>query len=60
MDITEIILSQHHEQRRMFTLLDDLRDHDAAVVGPVWDQLAIRDRTVVSRRDGRGGLSLDP
>ncbi|MGB3827253.1 MAG: hemerythrin domain-containing protein [Ornithinimicrobium sp.] len=41
MDITEIILTQHHEQRRMFAILDDLRDQDPAVIGPVWDQLAI-------------------
>lgn len=26
----------------MFALLDELRDQDAAVVSPVWDQLAIR------------------
>lgn len=41
MDITEIILTQHHEQRRMFAMLDDLRDQDPSVFGPVWDQLAI-------------------
>ena len=41
MDITEIIFTQHHEQRRMFAILDDLRDEDPSVFAPVWDQLAI-------------------
>ncbi len=41
MDITEVILAQHHEQRRMFALLDDLRDEGPAVLGPVWERLAV-------------------
>ncbi|MGI8450491.1 MAG: hemerythrin domain-containing protein [Streptosporangiaceae bacterium] len=40
MDITELILNDHHEQRRMFALLDEIGD-DPARLGPVWDRLAI-------------------
>lgn len=40
MDITELILNDHHEQRRMFALLDELGD-DPAKLGPVWNRLAI-------------------
>lgn len=40
MDITELILSDHHEQRRMFALLDEIGD-DPARLGPVWGRLAI-------------------
>lgn len=39
-DITEIILSQHAEQRRLFALLDEFEPHDSDSLGPVWDQLA--------------------
>jgi len=39
-DITELILNDHHEQRRMFALLDELGD-DPAKLGPVWNRLAI-------------------
>ena len=39
MDITELILHDHHEQRRQFALLDEAGD-DPAVLGPLWDQLA--------------------
>lgn len=38
MDITESILHDHYEQRRMFALLDEL-DEDS--LGPVWDRLAV-------------------
>jgi Hemerythrin HHE cation binding domain len=40
LDITELILSDHHEQRRMFALLDEAGD-DPARLGPIWDRLAI-------------------
>lgn len=40
MDITELILSDHHEQRRMFALLDQAGD-DPGRLGPIWDRLAI-------------------
>lgn len=40
MDITELILSDHREQRRMFALLDEA-GHDPARLGPVWRRLSI-------------------
>ena len=40
MDITDLILSEHHEQRRMFALLDEI-GQDPARLGPVWQRLAI-------------------
>jgi hypothetical protein len=39
-DITDVILWQHAEQRRQFAYLDELRDQPAAVLGAVWDRLA--------------------
>ena len=40
MDITELILTQHHEQRRTFALLDELAD-DPAGLAAVWQRLTI-------------------
>ena len=40
MDITEHILSQHHQQRRMFALLDEIDQEGADALGAVWAQLA--------------------
>jgi hypothetical protein len=39
-DITEMILQQHHEQRRTFALLDELAD-DTAGLAAVWERLTI-------------------
>lgn len=41
MDITEQILADHQEQRRMFALLDELGADDAEPLAPVWERLAI-------------------
>lgn len=41
MDITDVILTQHHEQRRMFALLDDLHDGDPTTLSAVWQRLKI-------------------
>ncbi len=41
MDITELILFQHHEQRRMFALLDDIDPGDSDTLAAVWTRLAI-------------------
>ena len=41
MDITEEILNQHHEQRRMFALLDDLHPAAPATLSAVWQRLKI-------------------
>ena len=40
MDICELILSDHHEQRRMFALLDDVDPADTATLGVLWTRLA--------------------
>jgi hypothetical protein len=39
-DITDMILTQHHEQRRTFALLDELAD-DPAGLAAVWKRLTI-------------------
>ena len=41
MDITELILEQHHEQRRMFALLDELPRADTEALGAVWSRLEV-------------------
>jgi hypothetical protein len=40
-DITEIILTQHHEQRRAFALLDEIDPGDTAALTAVWTRLAV-------------------
>src|SRR5437763_1124511 len=40
MDITEEILTQHHTQRRMFALLDEIDPSDTAKLGDIWHRLA--------------------
>jgi hypothetical protein len=40
-DITEVILADHHEQRRLFATLDEMHDCEAEQVGPVWERLHI-------------------
>ena len=40
MDITELILSDHHEQRRMFAMLDDVAPDDTATLGVLWQRLS--------------------
>jgi hypothetical protein len=42
MDITELILSQHHEQRRAFALLDDIARDGADRLAPVWSRLEVQ------------------
>jgi hypothetical protein len=41
MDITEVILEQHHEQRRAFALLDEMPRDDTAALGAVWGRLEV-------------------
>src|SRR5581483_11079307 len=40
-DITEVILAQHGEQRRMFALLDDIDPTDTPTLAAVWARLAV-------------------
>jgi hypothetical protein len=39
-DITEVILSDHHEQRRMFAMLDEIDRSDTATLDALWTRLA--------------------
>ena len=41
MDITEVILFQHHQQRRLFAVLDELDKDDVDSLSAIWKQLAI-------------------
>jgi hypothetical protein len=40
MDITQLILDDHHEQRRLFAILDQIPDKDSAALSRVWHRLA--------------------
>ncbi len=40
MDITEVILRDHEEQRHRFALLDDVDPADTATLGAIWTRLA--------------------
>ena len=41
MDITSLILEDHHEQRRMFAILDDVDRDDTQTLSAVWRRLCI-------------------
>lgn len=41
MDVCQLILSQHHEQRQAFALLDDIAVDDATGLGAVWSRLEV-------------------
>ncbi len=41
MDIVEVILNDHHEQRRRFALLDEMHECETSDLEPVWNQLRI-------------------
>ena len=41
MDITDLILHDHHEQRRLFAYLDDIGTSDTEALGAVWTRLRI-------------------
>ncbi len=41
MDITDVILTQHHEQRRAFAYLDEVARDDTQTLGALWDRLAV-------------------
>ncbi len=40
MDITQLILDDHHEQRRLFAMLEEVDPGDAATLGGLWARLA--------------------
>lgn len=41
MDITDVILHQHAEQRRMFAMLDEIPRDDTETLGAIWKRLEI-------------------
>jgi hypothetical protein len=41
MDITEVILFQHYEQRRLFAVLDEMPRDDTAGLGALWGRLEV-------------------
>ena len=41
MDITQLILDDHHEQRRLFATLEQIDPTDTATLSAVWDRLAV-------------------
>lgn len=41
MDITELILFQHHEQRRQFALLDEVPRDDTDTLAGLWRRLSV-------------------
>lgn len=41
MDITTVILDQHHEQRRTFAMLDDVPRDDVTALSAIWRRLAV-------------------
>ena len=40
MDITQLILDDHHEQRRLFSILEQIDDADVAALTAVWGRLS--------------------
>ena len=41
MDITQLILDDHHEQRRRFANLEQIDSADVRSLGEIWDRLAV-------------------
>lgn len=41
MDITDLILNDHHEQRRLFAYLDDIDRTNVGALGALWQRLKI-------------------
>jgi Hemerythrin HHE cation binding domain len=40
MDITQLILDDHHEQRRLFAIIEQIESADTGALADVWDRLA--------------------
>lgn len=40
MDITQLILDDHYEQRRLFAILEQIESTDVATLGPIWARLS--------------------
>jgi Hemerythrin HHE cation binding domain len=40
-DITQLILDDHHEQRRLFAMLEQIDSSDTAALGDIWGRLSV-------------------
>ena len=40
MDITQLIIDDHHEQRRLFAILEQIDRTETAALSAVWDRLS--------------------
>jgi hypothetical protein len=40
MDITQLILDDHHEQRRLFAIIEQIGRNDTAALGALWTRLS--------------------
>ena len=40
MDITQLILDDHHEQRRLFAIIEQINRSDVSALSAVWGRLA--------------------
>jgi hypothetical protein len=40
LDITQLILDDHHEQRRLFSIIDQVDDGDVKSLAAIWDRLS--------------------
>ena len=40
MDITQLILDDHHEQRRLFAIIDQVDSNDSSSLAAIWHRLA--------------------
>ena len=41
MDITQLILDDHHEQRRLFAMLEEIDPADTMTLGALWERLGV-------------------
>ena len=41
MDITQLILDDHHEQRRLFAILEQIDRSDTGTLSEIWARLAV-------------------
>ena len=41
MDITQLILDDHHEQRRLFAILEQIDRSDTGTLSEIWGWLAV-------------------
>jgi hypothetical protein len=59
-DITQLILDDHHEQRRLFAILEQIDRAETEVLSAVWDRLAsyVREAEEDGQAPRGGSLSI--